>query len=201
MLKDRLNISDTVWADCSRQRSVTGESLISILISRGISDEETILKILSEDLEIPYLRLKSEDIDPDLAKRVPARLVTHYDFMPIQEENGILTAAVHDPVDVTALDEIGLYLHCKVKPVLSSRKDINEAVKKFYGLGAETLEEMAQQQKAAPENQGFELLRPLKSENIKDEAIDPSVIKFINQVLSDAIKQRATDIHFESSCN
>jgi len=114
--------------------------------------------------------------------------------MPVREKNNSIQVAINDPLDLLELDEIQLYLGRSIQPFLASRSDIHEAIKNFYGLGAETLEEMSKQASGEP---GFELLKPARSENIKDDAIDPSVIKFINQILSDAIKQRATDIHFE----
>ncbi|MDD5775601.1 MAG: GspE/PulE family protein, partial [Candidatus Omnitrophica bacterium] len=172
----------------------TGISLAKIILSRNIVTEENLLQALSRDLGLAYDRLKTDDVDADLAKKIPAKIVTHYDFMPIREKEGVLQIAVNDPLELLQLDEIRLYLNKKIEPMLASRKDIHEAIKNFYGLGAETLEEMSKQ---AAQEPGFELLKPPKSENIKDDAIDPSVIKFINQILSDAIKQRATDIHFE----
>ncbi len=172
----------------------TGISLAKIILSRNIVTEENLLQALSQDLGLAYDRLKTDDVDADLAKKIPAKIVTHYDFMPIREKEGVLQIAVNDPLELLQLDEIRLYLNKKIEPMLASRKDIHEAIKNFYGLGAETLEEMSKQ---AAQEPGFELLKPPKSENIKDDAIDPSVIKFINQILSDAIKQRATDIHFE----
>ena len=194
MLKDRLNISDTQWQECVSEHERTGISLAKIILSRNIVTEENLLQALSQDLGLAYDRLKTDDVDADLAKKIPAKIVTHYDFMPIREKEGVLQIAVNDPLELLQLDEIRLYLNKKIEPMLASRKDIHEAIKNFYGLGAETLEEMSKQ---AAQEPGFELLKPPKSENIKDDAIDPSVIKFINQILSDAIKQRATDIHFE----
>ncbi|HQQ06844.1 MAG TPA: GspE/PulE family protein, partial [Candidatus Omnitrophota bacterium] len=192
--KDRLNISDTQWQECVSEHERTGISLAKIILSRNIVTEENLLQALSQDLGLAYDRLKTDDVDADLAKKIPAKIVTHYDFMPIREKEGVLQIAVNDPLELLQLDEIRLYLNKKIEPMLASRKDIHEAIKNFYGLGAETLEEMSKQ---AAQEPGFELLKPPKSENIKDDAIDPSVIKFINQILSDAIKQRATDIHFE----
>lgn len=193
LLKERLNINAGQWQDCLAEHKKTAVSLVRILISKGVASEDELLKILSEQLSIPYLRVKPEDIDAELAKKIPAKLVTHYNFMPIRQEGDILKVAINDPLDILALDEIKLFLNQEIQPLLASQKDIVEAIKNFYGLGAETLEAMALQQ--PPTDSG--ILRPEKSKDIKDEAIDPSVIKFLNQILLDAIKQRATDIHFE----
>jgi type II secretion system protein E len=182
--------SINVPRECLIEHERTGVSLVRILTLKGIYNEEDLLKILSEEYNIPLIRLKPEDIDPELAKKIPAKLVTHYNFMPLKLKSGILQIAINDPMDILALDEIKLFLKQDIEPFLANQKDILESIKNFYGLGAETLEAMSGQSLKDME------LVPGK-QDIKDEAIDPSVIKFLNQVFTDAIKQRATDIHFE----
>ena len=163
-----------------------------ILITKGLANEDSLLKLLSQHFNIPYLRIRPEDIDAELANKIPAKLVTHYNFMPLRIKENKLEIAINDPLEILAIDEIKLFLNQDVQPVIASLKDILDAIKSFYGLGAETLEAMTVE---APAD--LEVLNVKKDEDIKDEAIDPSVIKFLNQVLLDAIKQRATDIHFE----
>ena len=187
-----LNIDGEKWRECVEEHKKTGASLVKILVSKGLTSEDNLLKTLSQYFNIPYLRIKAEDIDSSLAEKIPAKIVTHYDFMPLKIQDNVLQIAVNDPLDIVTLDEIKLFLNQEVKPVIATQKDILDAIKEFYGLGAETLEAMAVETPG-----GFEILRSEKKEDIKDESIDPSVIKFLNQVLSDAIKQRATDIHFE----
>lgn len=196
ILKERFNIDSGAWQDCLAQHKKTSVSLVRILTSKGLIAEDNLLEALSQALDIPRKRINPEDIDGELAKKVPAKLVTHYNFMPLKLEDGAIQIAVNDPLEVLALDEIGLFLNQEVKPVLAEFKDIQEAIKNFYGVGAETMEAMSA---GAPID--LEVLTASQDKDIKDETIDPSVIKFLNEVLSDSIKQRATDIHFEPSEN
>ncbi|HTZ11157.1 MAG TPA: GspE/PulE family protein [Candidatus Margulisiibacteriota bacterium] len=193
LLEGKLNISPSQWQECLEEHKKSALSLVRILISKGLTSEDGLLKILSERLNIPYLKIREEDIDVELVKIIPAKLVTHYNFMPIKEQGGALQIAINDPLDILALDEIKLFLNREIIPFIASQKDILESIKSFYGLGAETLEAMALQQGTADPG----ALAQEKSKDIKDEAIDPSVIKFLNQILLDAVKQQATDIHFE----
>jgi len=192
ILKERFNIDSHQWQDCLTQHRKSSTSLSRILISRGLVNEEDLLNLLSGCLGIPYIRIKPEDIDSGLVKKIPAKLVTYYNFMPIRLQNNVLQIATNDPLDISTVDEIKLFLNQEVQMVLASQKDILEAIRNFYGLGAQTLEAMALK---APMD--LEVLRKEQDKDIKDETIDPSVIKFLNQVFLDAIKQRATDIHFE----
>ena len=194
MLKEKFSIPQQQWQECLSQQEKAGVSLVRILTDKGLISEDNLLNSLSQYLEIPYIRIQPEDIDKQMIKTIPAKLVTHYNFMPIKRENNELKIAINDPLDIAMLDEIKLFLDQDIQPVIASQKDILEAIKNFYGLGAETLEKIT-----AEGGTGLEVLSASKDkdEDIKDETIDPSVIKFLNQVLLDAIKQRATDIHFE----
>ncbi len=187
-----LGISESQWQDCWLEHEKSGVSLVRILTLKGLINEDALLKFLSEEFNIPFIRLKPEDIDSELPKKIPAKLVTHYNFMPLKIKDGILQIAVNDPLAILAWDEIKLFLKQDIQLFLANQKDILESIKNFYGLGAATLEAMSGQSA-----KDLGLVSPERKQDIKDEAIDPSVIKFINQVFSDAIKQRATDIHFE----
>ena len=192
ILKDRFNIDSQRWQDCLSQHRKTSVSLVHILVSKGLISEDDLLETLSRQFDIPYQRINPADIDNELARKVPAKLVTHYNFMPLKLDQGAVRIAVNDPLEVLTLDEISLFLNREVKPVLARLKDIQDAIKNFYGVGAQTMEAMS-----AGASLGLELLGPEHDKDIKDAAIDPSVIKFLNEVLSDSIKQRATDVHFE----
>ncbi|MCK5347110.1 MAG: Flp pilus assembly complex ATPase component TadA, partial [Candidatus Heimdallarchaeota archaeon] len=163
------------------------------LVRSGLVTEKEILTILAESMNIPYIELRLEEIDSSAAEKIPARFVTHYNFMPLREEDGCLSIAISDPLDLYTIDEIKLLLKQPVKIYLATSVDINEAIKKFYGVGAKTMAQMIE------DSQHIEILSQ-KDDNDgspADETDDPSVIKYIDQLIRQAIKERATDIHIE----
>ena len=164
-----------------------------LLVKKGIITEEQLLSTLSEKLGIEYIRIEDTKIDTRLIKEVPAKIVTHYKFFPIRIEDDTLVIAVSDPLDLS-IDEIKLALGRKIKLLLATQEDIAKAIRRYYGLGAEIVEGMIE--KGYPDVEFFST-ETLKEEDIQDFAMHPSVIKFINQVFLTAIKDRATDIHFE----
>ncbi len=192
ILAEKFNITRRQWQEYLNEHRKTAESLVGILVSKGLINEDALLKALSQHLGIPYIKIEAENIDIEIAKKIPSKFVTHYNFMPISLQNDALKIAINDPLELSIIDEISLFLNQRIQPVIASQKDILESIKKFYGIGAETIEAMSV---AAPKD--IEVLKLEKSKDIDNEAIDPSVIKFLNQVLLDAIKQEATDIHFE----
>jgi type IV-A pilus assembly ATPase PilB len=165
-----------------------------LLVRKGIITEEQLLSALSEKLGIEYIKIEDIKIDVNLTKEIPAKLVTHYKFFPIRVESNNLVIAVSDPLDLLTIDEIKLALKRELKLLLATQEDITKAIRRYYGLGAETVEGMMERVYQEVE---FLPAETVKEEDIQDIAIDPSVIKFINQVFLAAIKDRATDIHFE----
>ena len=136
------------------------------------------------------IRLKNLKINPDILKKIPAKFACHYKVMPIRFEKDILTLAIEDPLKLNILDEIGLFLGFKIEPAQASLADISEAIKEYYGLGAETIEEiMAQGPGLEAQGTGME--------DIDDLAQDASIVKFVNQMLSQAVNDNATDVHIE----
>lgn len=162
------------------------------LIRLGFASEERIFSILSRQLRIPYIRIRSTAIPPEIIKQVPARFASHYRIMPLSSNGTVLTVAMADPLDMRVLDDLRLLLSVEVKGVLASEDDIMEAIRGYYGVGAETLEKIMDSRDTAEEPGGKE-----EVEDLGSLADDASIITFVNQILTEAIKARATDIHFE----
>ncbi len=165
------------------------------LIRSGIVSEESIISTLAELMDIPFIRIRTANIDQQVINKVPARFVTHYNFFPLREDEGILGIAVSDPLDLYSLDEIKLMLKQPIKISLATSLEINEAIKRYYGVGAKT---MAQMVDDTPHLQILSKANE-NNEEIQMEAAtdDPSVIKFLDQIIQQAVRERATDIHIE----
>ncbi|MFH1857578.1 MAG: ATPase, T2SS/T4P/T4SS family [Candidatus Omnitrophota bacterium] len=176
-----------------REQKTKGGFIGQVLVRLGIAKEEEILPVLSEQLGLPYLVVAALDVPSAVIEKVPAKFASHYKLLPIAFEENVLSLAVTDPLNVQMIDDLRILLGCEVKPILAGENDILEAVRKYYGLGAGTLEEMMDLGKKE-EAHRTERAVP---ENIADLAEDASVIKFVNQILFQAVQDRATDIHIE----
>ena len=176
-----------------REQKAKGGFIGQTLVRLGLAREEEILPVLSEQLGIAYVAVKSLSIGPDVLAKVPAKFASHYKLLPIRFGDGVLTLVVTDPLDIQTLDDIRLLLGVEVKALLGGESQIVEAIQKHYGVGAGTLDAMMGTT-GAP-------VRPAEkrgsAENIEELAGDASVVKFVNQILLQAVQDRATDIHFE----
>jgi type II secretion system protein E len=167
--------------------------ICTTLVKLGYISEEKAFSVLSHQLNIPYLKLKDIDIETSVIQKVPAKFASHYKIIPVEFKNNVLTVAMSDPLDVRTLDDIRLLLGLEVKGVLSSELEIQQAIRKYYGVGAETLEKIIAQKSAYEELR----VKEAKVEDLEALVEDASIIKFVNQVMSEAIRDRATDIHLE----
>ncbi|MDD5617729.1 MAG: GspE/PulE family protein [Candidatus Omnitrophica bacterium] len=172
------------------QKQNNKEFICRILVNLGFASEEKIFSALSKKINIPYIKIKNIRISPEAISKTPAKLAAHYKLIPVEFENNVLTCAVTDPLNIQLLDDMKLLLGFEVKAVLAGEKDILESIYKYYGVGAETLENI----NGGKENKAISLLE--KTEDLETEE-DASVIKFVNQILLKAIEERATDIHIE----
>jgi type II secretion system protein E len=133
------------------------------------------------------------EIDTAAVEKVPVKFACHYKIMPVKFEDNNLTIAAADPFNFEILDDLRLFLNCEVDAVLFSESDILSAIREYYGIGAETIDEIS----AGSDIPERLSLNAVLTENIEDMAEDASIIKFVNQVISQAVRDNATDIHIE----
>ena len=193
LIKEDLITEENLNLALEKQKG-TSKPLRKILVEMGFIKERELLKALAEQMHMPFYHdLGDDKILSNAVERVPIKLVTLYNFMPLKFEEDVLTIAISDPFDVWLTQGIKNELHCELRRVLSPNEEIKMAINKYYGVSADTVDRILDE-KAVEEK------RPSKDEVIEDvggTAQDNSVIKLVNQILSEAISARATDIHLE----
>ena len=178
-----------------RESPHSEEMLGKVLLKKGLISEEQLAQGIAEQLGIPfYPHLKDVDISLETLKAVPVKLVQHYRFMPLELNGDALTIAVHNPMDIWMVENIKLQLGFQVRRVLASKADIDEAIRKYYGAVAGTVDKILTKDK---EEQGVFVSRKEGVEEIERDSEEASVIKLVNQILTEAIQMEATDIHLE----
>jgi type II secretion system protein E len=166
----------------------SNESLLAFFARESGLSEEAFLRKLAEKLNWPYLDLSSIIITSEAQKRISTKVAFQYSVLPTQSEAGRLQVAVSNPFDTALLNAVRFNAQSSVEFGLAPRDEIEKALKRYYGVGAETLDQMA-------EDEPIDLA--LEDKEITEGDQEASVIKFVNQVIWEAFKDRATDIHFE----
>lgn len=179
----------------ARNANTNGYAWIVDLSKAGLIDEKNVLRILAGKIGIQFKPLKREAIQPNVLKKVPIKIASHYQFVPLALKEDILTIGVYYPLDIKTLDEIRFHLGYEVEQVLSEKEDILELLKKNYGLGAETIDRMFLKGTFA-ESKEYVGVKD-EAEDIEKQADDATISNLVNQIIFDAYKKRATDIHIE----
>ena len=155
---------------------------------RGVAEDVFIQK-LATALGWPYLDLPKLTVENEVRGKLSTKIAFQYFVLPVAINNGVLQIAASDPFDAAMMNAVRFDAKMPVSFALSTRSEIEKALKKYYGVGAETLDEMG-------EGDPMELELAYDKE-ITEGDQEASVIKFVNQIIWEAFKDRATDIHFE----
>lgn len=170
----------------------SGQSLKEYLLSHGILTEKQILIALSQSLKTKVINFNDLMIDKSVLERMPSNFVDHYKILPVAFEHNRLTVATSNPIDVKILDELRLHLKAEIDYVLAEEQHLEEAIKTYYGIAIGTINRLAMdpQHKPVSIGDGQEIIE------IEGQS-DPTVIGLVNQIILEAYKKRATDIHIE----
>jgi len=169
-----------------------GRSITETVVEQGYAKEEPFLEALARAMEIPFVHADELTIDPEVLKKITTKVVFQYSVIPVALENGNLRVATHDPFTPGLMDALRLAAGCRVRFALSPRADLQVAAKRLYGVGADTLDKMIQDDRIEVSPESLSLKQDLSE--LDQEA---SVVKFVNQIIWEAYQDRSTDIHLE----
>lgn len=174
--------------------SASGENICQAVIRMGLAPEDKVLRSLCELLGMEYIDLNLIPLDEELLHSIPAKHVVSRQVLPIRRDNGSIVVAVSDPFDSRKADELKLLLDRPIRTVISSSKDIDRILKRIYGIGAESMDQLLEESGG-----NLEVLQEGMDENGESLEMveDASLIQFVNQIILEAVRDRASDIHIE----
>lgn len=176
------------------QAAAPSKPLHELLVERGFAKEYHVLEALGEELGMEVVDLANITVDPETLKAMPHKLVHRRLLMPLSRENGTLVVATGDPFDIYALDELQTLTGLHIQPVLASPREISRLIKTHFGVGGDTVTQMM-----AERGDGIELLEGFEADDseLAKQAQEASVVKLVNEILIEAVSERASDIHIE----
>jgi general secretion pathway protein E len=192
ILVDRGLISKVQLERALSEQRTTGERLDRVLVRLNIVTREQVLAAIGDQFHMPVVDLADIIVEPKVLESLPAKLVYKQNCVPISRADGTLTVATSDPFELSVLDELRLLTGCSIELVLADEEDLHKFIRTHYGVGGDTLGEMARQEAEA----GVFPIDPASADEV-EQAQEASVIKLVNDILIEAIKERATDVHIE----
>ncbi|MBX3420581.1 MAG: Flp pilus assembly complex ATPase component TadA [Pirellulaceae bacterium] len=183
--------------DRLRAEQRSGIVLLEAAVEQGWVAEEAALRALGGALGMQFVDLRNVEVDLELIKSFPQKLIYRHALFPLERHNGSLTLATANPLDVYALDEASAATGLTIIPVVAEKAEIAKLTKKHLGVGSETVEGLM----AAREEQGdIELLDSIETDGseLSEMAQEASVVRLVNEILIEAIDSRSSDVHIES---
>ncbi|MHC4253057.1 MAG: GspE/PulE family protein [Planctomycetota bacterium] len=168
-----------------------------ILVAEGICTTEDITQALAEQHELDMVDLDGIDVPRDVVSMVEGALARQHHIVPIDFAEGMLTVALSDPLDLYGLDELRFVLSCNIEPVLATHDAIDRALTNYYGLEEGQVDELLGQMG----EDDVEIVQTGDVEGGEEGADDAPIIKLVYQILTNAVKARASDIHVEPMAN
>lgn len=176
-----------------------GKSLVAEMIERGIVTGDDILTVLAMESRFPPIRISQLELDESASAALSQELAKYYKALPISKVGNVMTIAVADPFDLPKLDEIAIISNCEIRPVVALEKDIEEGIERLYSPEEAKLKDILEQ---AGSTHGLEVKEEKESEiditqEVELPGEDSQVVKLVNTLLVQAVRERASDIHIE----
>lgn len=188
----------------------------------GFVTEDDIIKVLGRQMGIEYVDLSSMIIDPEVIRMVPEILARRHSVVPLFKKENRLTLAMSDPLNVFAIDDVKRVSGCDVEPVMSKEADTMKAIDRYYGMTGK-MEEVVrsfEEQRTGPDRrqgsgerrrggrrathtqylidpQGAEVEEEEEGLSLESTAEDAPVVRLVNTVIAQAVREGASDIHIE----
>lgn len=175
----------------ARQHTAQGLRFDQAVVRLGILPESEVLGILGEAFGLRVVSIADETVDPDVLGLVPSRIIFRNQVLPLARHNGTLVVATSNPCDIDGLDEIHAATGLDVEPVLAPEEEIENQIKSHFGVGGETVG-------ALVGGSTFEVVeQDAGAEDADELAEEASVVKLVNEIITEAIEQRTSDVHIE----
>lgn len=172
----------------------SGNRLTQILLQQGLVKEVQILKALEAHYQVPSIDLNTFTIQPAVLEMISRDVCEKNHIIPIQKVGTTLVVAFADPGNIFIRDDLRFITRCKIQVVAATETAIANAIDKYFGANVKDLAKEVEREASLDED----LQVSIGTESIDSgSSEDGPIIKFVNGILADAIRKRASDIHFE----
>ncbi len=191
LLDDGLVTQDQLLAALDEQ-VIRGVSLGRVLVEAGVLSESQLVSALAQQVGLPFVDLDEYNVDRKAVMLIPGSLCRRYTVLPIGFEGGSLLLAMADPGNVLALDDVRQISRMQVIPVVATHEDLSRALDRFIRADGE----MTELSNALVEEN--EASNELDLSSLGDSVDDDApIVRYVNLVVTQAITDRASDIHIE----
>jgi type IV pilus assembly protein PilB len=189
LLEDGLITSDQLSVAVDQHQTL-GRSLGRVLVDQGILSETQLVAALAQQIGLRFIDLSDFPVDGSALARIPGSVCRQHMAIPIGFEDGRIVVAMADPANVFAADDIRTISGYEVLPAVATRADVVAAIDRYYRADSD-LDDLTTALEDADEATGDDLA------GLKEVVEDAPIVKFVNLLITQAIQDRASDIHLE----
>lgn len=195
LVKQGLLKPDQLSAAVEEQKK-SGIKITSAVVQLGFLKENQILRALEKNFAVPGVEVNNFEIDAAVIAMIPRDVCEKNTLIPLQKAGTTLVVAFADPSNIIVKEDLRFITRCRIQPVVATEPSIVSAIEKYYGgsVSAKTLTSMAS------DSFDDEMLSFGAAAEVIDHeggTDDAPIVKFVNSILSDAIRKKVSDIHFE----
>lgn len=179
-----------------REQRSTGLKLGRQLVEMGFVEENSLLSLLSRQLDIPFIELKHFRFDRELVQSLPESLARRYRVMILREDTDSILLGMSDPTDIFSIDELQRVIPKPIKTAVVRESELLDILDIAYS-SAEEIASLAEQLDETLDDDSVDLSEIITSA----EDSDAPVVRLLQKIFEEAIKTKASDIHIEPDEN
>ncbi|MFU2208831.1 GspE/PulE family protein [Solidesulfovibrio sp. C21] len=166
------------------------------LVREGTVKESDIVDLISRQMGLSKYTPERFPVDGSLAAIIPAEMALRARLVPLQKTGNLIQVAMPDPLDVSSIEDIEIYKNCEVEPVICTERELGHLTSAIYGMGLglegvlDSIESMRDDEKPAART-----TEDVQVSSLEDMAGEAPVVRFVNSLLSQAVREGASDVH------
>ncbi len=169
--------------------ALTLQGVDRLLLQEAIVNEADLLKAFAAVSCIPFHNIGEYKIAPEAIEKVSSKVALRHRIVPLTFQNGILLLASSHVPSLTTVDGLRMVLDAGIEFILCPESDVAMSLTHFYGLGADTIDQLILEAEAMPQLE--------ENEDINIQSQETGMVRFINLIIAEAIRMDCTDIHLE----
>jgi type IV pilus assembly protein PilB len=196
LVRDQHLLDDLQLDEVKEEHNRTGKPIGEVLNDLGLIETENQLQIMAAYLGTEVIQIPDKELTPNILSAVPADIARNYKCLPVAVFDSSIQLALVNPLNQAQVDELGFVLHKEIVPVVANPKDIESAISRHYGDAQSSVSDVLKEL-GGDEEIAREVAAASGAADLANLADQTPIIRFVSLVLSQAVADRASDIHFE----
>jgi type IV pilus assembly protein PilB len=187
-----------------QEHKKTGLKLGQYLVRQGLVNENQVVQMLSQQLKIDKYHPDRYPVDVDLAELISFDMAQKYQVVPLRKRGRLLTIAMLDPLDISAMDAIEIMTNLEVEPVVCTERECNQLINSIYGLQSglgSVMESMEVDTQGGPEKSAEQSAEEVQVASLQDMAGEAPIIRLVNSIFAQAVREGVSDVHISPQQN